>query len=98
MKRWFGAWLIASLVTIPAVAQVVASKISRTPDNKPDLSGVWQALNTANWDLQAHGAEPGPDSALGAIGAVAPGPGVVEGGQIPYLPAAAQIRKQNYKD
>jgi hypothetical protein len=81
-----------------AAGQVPTSKISRTPGGTPDLSGIWQALNTANWDLQAHGAEPGPDSHVGAIGAVAPVPGVVDGGEIPYLPAAAVQRKQNYKD
>jgi hypothetical protein len=30
----------------------------RTADGKPDLNGIWQALNTANYDLQAHAARP----------------------------------------
>src|ERR1700722_1374315 len=42
-------------------------------DNHPNLNGVWQALNNANWDLQDHGASPGPFYQLGAIGAVPPG-------------------------
>ncbi len=81
----------ALLTAIPALGQAPAS-------NRPDLTGIWQALNTANWDLQTHGAEPGPDPAIGAMGAVPPGPGVVEGGEIPYLPGAAATRNQNFKN
>jgi hypothetical protein len=36
-----------------------ASRPARTPDNKPNFSGIWQANNEANWDLQAHEARPG---------------------------------------
>src|SRR5262249_44145185 len=28
----------------------------RTPYGTPNLNGIWQANNTANWDLQAHAA------------------------------------------
>jgi hypothetical protein len=100
MKYLFGATLAtaALLMAAAATGQTLESKIPRTPNHTPDLSGVWQALNTANWNLETHGAAPGLDPAEGAIGAVAPGPGVVEGGQIPYLPAAAMKRDQNFKD
>src|SRR5687767_14459302 len=30
----------------------------RTADDKPDLNGIWQAVNTANFDMQAHQARP----------------------------------------
>ena len=39
----------------------------RTADGTPDLNGIWQAVNTANWDLQAHAASQGPVVALGAL-------------------------------
>jgi hypothetical protein len=67
----------------------------RTPYGAPDLSGIWQANNTANWDLEPHAARQGPLFQLGAAFSVPPGLGVVEGGQIPYLPAAVAKRDEN---
>ena len=67
----------------------------RTPDGAPDLSGIWQANNTAHWDLEAHVARQGPMFALGAAFSVPPGTGVVEGGAIPYLPAALEKKQAN---
>jgi len=37
------------------------------------LNGVWQALNEANWDLEAHAAGFGRVVALGAADAIPPG-------------------------
>jgi hypothetical protein len=70
----------------------------RTSYGTPDLSGIWQANNTANWDLEPHAARPGPLFQLGAAFAVPPGLGVVEGGEIPYLPAALEKRNANRAD
>jgi hypothetical protein len=74
-----------------------ASKAPRMPDGKPNLNGIWQAMNTANWDLLDHAARPGLVVALGAIGAEPGGPGVVEGGEIPYLAAAKEKKKANFE-
>jgi len=81
-------------------AQVVASQQSfpRTADGKPDLSGIWQTISTANWDLEGHEARPSPVLALGAVGAVPPGLGVVEGGRIPYQGWAAAKRQENARN
>jgi hypothetical protein len=96
--RWFAAATMALvLCPAPAVAQSSAQQVPQTKDGKPDLSGIWQALNTANWDLQAHAAQAGHVVALGAQGAEPGGIGVVEGGEIPYLPDALAQKKANYE-
>jgi hypothetical protein len=70
----------------------------QTVDGKPDMNGIWQSLNTANWDIQGHAARPSQVVALGAAGAVPAGLGVVEGNEIPYLPAAAAKKKENFEN
>src|ERR1700689_2020238 len=78
--------------------QNTASKPSRMPDGHPNLNGIWQAVNTANWNLQDHPAYAGPMWELGAIAAVPAGKGVVEGNDIPYKPEAAAKKKENLKN
>jgi hypothetical protein len=87
--------LLLLAAAIPGGAQ---NKVPRTADGKPDLNGIWQAMNTANWDLQGHEAHPGLVVALGAEGAEPGGQSVVEGGEIPYLPAALAQKKKNHED
>jgi hypothetical protein len=87
------------LFAIPAFGQTQPYTAPRTADGKPDLSGIWQALDTsAHWDLEGHAAQPGLLPELGAAGAVPPGIGIVEGGKIPYLPEAAEQRKRNFEN
>src|SRR5262245_39697800 len=65
---------------------------------KHDLSGIWPALNTANFDLLDHSAQAGPAIAqIGAIGAVPPGQGVVDGNEIPYKPEAIAKKNANFE-
>jgi hypothetical protein len=85
-----------TLSTTLLVAQSQPYRPPHGPDGHPNLSGIWQALNTANWDLEPHAAQAGPIVALGAIGAEPAGQGVVEGGTIPYRPAALAKKKENY--
>lgn len=81
-----------SVGIVPASAQ----SIPRGPDGKPNLNGIWQAMNTANWDVQPHAAQKGLVVQLGAQDAEPGGIGVVEGGEIPYKPAALAQKKKNY--
>jgi hypothetical protein len=87
--------LAGTLAAAQAPAQAPAYRAPRTADGRPSLNGIWQALNTANWDLQGHAASKGPVASLGAAFVVPPGLGVVDGDEIPYLPAAAAKKKQN---
>ncbi len=86
--------------------------LPRTSAGRPDLSGIWQAMTSANYDIEPHGAKaamamrPGPVVpvpaaevvALGAVGAVPSGSGIVVGGEIPYLPAALAKKKENQEN
>jgi hypothetical protein len=104
MRSLFRGATVAALATLvctavePAAAQAPSYKAPRTPDGKPDLNGIWQALGTAHWDLEGHAARPGAVVALGAVGAVPAGLGVVEGGEIPYQPWALEKKKENAKN
>lgn len=81
----------------PASAQGAARayRAPRAADGHPDLSGIWQAVNSAHWNLEDHPATAGPIVALGALGAVPAGMSVVDGGEIPYQPWALKQRDEN---
>jgi hypothetical protein len=97
----------------PAPARTAAYRAARLPGTThPDLNGVWQVMNQAGWDIEPHAARaalqlrPGPFVpvpakdvlALGAVGAVPAGNGVVEGGEIPYKPEKKAQRDENRKN
>jgi hypothetical protein len=76
--------------------QFPAYTAPRSADGKADLSGIWQALVTADIDVQDHDAQAGPHSdVMGAYGAWPGGQGIVEGGEIPYRPEALAKKKEN---
>jgi hypothetical protein len=80
----------------PALAQAGTQQPARL-DGKPNLNGIWQAMNTANWNLEPHAAGPNPvaDRQVGATGAIPAGLGVIEGGTIPYKPEALERLAQH---
>lgn len=100
MKRtaWITVLGILLAVAVPVSAQFPAGyKAPRTADGKPDFNGIWQALTTANWDIQDHPAAAGlkPD-VVGVYGAQPAGLGIVEGGEIPYQAWALERKKENF--
>ena len=67
-----------------------------TIEGHPNFNGIWQALNTARWNLEAHSAEALDKFwTMGAIAAIPAGRSVVRGGTIPYVPEALEQRKKN---
>ena len=104
--------IVVASAVMPLASQTTMYRAPRTSGGKPDLNGIWQSLNEANYDLEGHSARaamalrPGPDGpvpsasvlALGAVGAVPPSLGVVEGGEIPYKPEALIKKKENQEN
>jgi hypothetical protein len=68
MRMRFPGKMITVAVVAAAVSAVISVSVIRTSGQatrparvggKPNLTGIWQANNEANWDLQAHAARPG---------------------------------------
>jgi len=103
-----GALIAVAAIPVAGQGSATAAyRAPRAADGHPDLNGVWQALGEAHFDLEAHLARPAlalragpfgpvpaaPVLALGAVGSVPPGVGVVDGGgSIPYKPEALATR------
>ena len=103
--------VMALVVGLSAVCRpATAQDLPRLSDGRPDMNGIWQVLNEANFDLEPHmarhsvqlregplGPVPAiPTLRLGAVGAVPGSLGViVGGGNIPYTPEARALKEQN---
>jgi hypothetical protein len=86
----FGLTVVCALTPMPGMGQTAATTPytpPRTREGQPNLQGIWQVVNTAAWNLEDHGASLG----------VPAGRSVVEGGAIPYQPAALAQKKTNFE-
>ena len=90
------AFAVSQAIRGPVGEQAPGAGVLRTAEGTPNLNGIWQAVGTANWNLQDHQARTGPVLELGAILAIPAGLSVVEGNEIPYQPWAAARRQENY--
>jgi hypothetical protein len=93
-NRFIGALVAAALMSTAG-----AQNLSRpeTIAGHPNINGIWQVLNTANWNLEAHSAEAIDKFwGMGAIAAIPAGRSMLKGGgTIPYLPQALEQRNKN---
>jgi len=89
------AWSCICLVVVLFAASAAAAEaphatrltgIARAADGRPDLSGIWQVISTADFDLEPHSTRKDAP----------PGAGVIEGDSIPYLPSAMKQRQANF--
>ena len=78
----------------PRPAAATAARPARIAGH-PNINGIYQSITTANWNVEDHPAAATKFWELGAIGAIPPGMSVVEGGPIPYKPAALKQRDEN---
>lgn len=91
-------WVVVVASTCLGSIAGAQDKVARTANGKPDLNGFWQAMGSAHWNLEPHMAEPSPVTAMGALGAIPGGLGVVEGGRIPYKADALAKRNENKRN
>jgi hypothetical protein len=106
------AGAVLAITALPVEGQGPAYRAPRLADGHPDLNGIWQTITEANYDIQMHQARPAlalrdgpygpvPDAAvlaLGAVGAVPPGVGVVDGDTLPYRPEALKTKQENQQN
>jgi hypothetical protein len=87
MPKWLAlsGWFVALAVSLAAGGVWLSGRATgqetetylapRLPGtSNPDLTGIWQAFVTANWDIEDHSAQAGPfPRLLGVWGAQLPG-------------------------
>ena len=91
--------IICVVLLTGSVNAQVLDEFPRTPDGKPDFSGIWQAMTNAHYDIEPHAAACGPyPGEMGALSAKPADLGIVEGGSIPYNEQARRVADQNRVD
>ena len=86
MKTRLIGLMVSAGATIALATPAAGQALPRAADGKPDLSGIWQAVTTANWNILSHAAEKDVPAGLG----------IVDGDEIPYQPWAAAQQKDNF--
>lgn len=95
--------MVITAAAVLAASAAQAQKLDHPAriSGHPDFNGIWQVLNSANWNLEGHSVEPfSKDNTkfwqLGAMAVIPAGQSVLKGGgTIPYLPDALKQRDDN---
>lgn len=98
VQKFISATCLITFIGLFASTQSLAQsdEFPRTPSGKPDFSGIWQAITSAHFDVEPHAAAEGPHPGLmGALAAIPPGLGIVDGGRIPYNEQARRVADTN---
>ena len=109
------SWRTAAVATLLSITlgplQAQGSDIPRLANGKPNFNGIWQALNSANYDIEPHmarhamqlregphGPLPAPKVLyLGAVGSVPGGMGILDGDtKIPYTEEGLKKKQENF--
>lgn len=100
-NRFIRTTLIAAACFAASAVQAQQLSHPATISGHPNFNGIWQALNDAYWNLEAHSVQPFTKDPkefwqLGAIAIIPAGPSMLkDGGAIPYLPEALKKRDEN---
>jgi hypothetical protein len=100
LQNRFIRMIVTGTIVFAGATAIPAQQLNRqaTISGHPDFNGIWQALNTAYWNLEAHSVEGLSQDfwQLGAIAVIPAGRSVLRGGgTIPYLPEALKKRDEN---
>jgi hypothetical protein len=100
LRNRFIRTIVTAATILAAGSAAQAQQLNRPAkiSGHPNLNGIWQALNTAYWNLEGHSVDGyGKDFwQLGAIAVIPAGQSVLRGGgTIPYLPEALKKRDDN---
>ena len=89
------AWIVSMAVTVafliavlPAVVEAQTFTVPRNQHDQPDLQGIWQAMNSAHYNVEPHGASYMVPGGTGVI--IDP-----SDGKIPYTAAGMAEREEN---
>lgn len=109
LLAWLGLAALCFLGLFAGAARATdslpgAANVSSALNERPNLNGIWQALSSAYWNIEAHAASVSPVPDSGAFGAASAGVGILldangepaPARKLPYLETAAAQAAKNF--